>query len=116
VVFERKVGVQRGRQLGVESTCYLRTKTDVTVGFQMSMVNRLPQYSRNTSPTNTLISPIHVSSMEKQGVDGVGESVCRCEEWVKPEEPTMGRDIGRGSNGGIRIAQQLSGSPSGANL
>ena len=53
-------------------------------------------HCRNTSPTNTLISPIRMSPVGEQDADGVGVSVCYCEvEWGR---------AGRTDNGGGGVA------------
>ena len=67
-------------------------------------------------PTNTLISPIRMSPVEKQSADGIGVSVCRCKVgWGRAGRTDDG-------SGGVAVSVrgatgefvQLSGNPSGA--
>ena len=54
-----------------------------------------------------------MSPVKMQGADGIGVSVCRCEvEWGRAGRTDDGSAGVAVSVGGVRIAQQLSGSPS----
>jgi hypothetical protein len=69
--------------------------------FLLKFLNLSTIHCRNTSPTNTLISPIRTSPVEKQGADGVGVSVCHCEvEWGR---------AGRTDDGGGGVAVSVRG-------